>query len=71
MLRGNDIEWSNPYGNRTTHFIACTKSLNDKNSCYNHKKIGTTSGMGPIICVSSINERKTQIGWVVAIGQIM
>jgi len=37
-LGKNDIDWYNPYGNQTTHFINCTESLNVPNSSYNHKK---------------------------------
>jgi hypothetical protein len=35
------------------------------------KKIWTTFNMGPTICVSSTNEKKTQVGWVVAIRWIV
>jgi len=42
-LGGNDIKWSNPCGNQTTHFVGYIESPNVKNSSCNHKKIGTTS----------------------------
>jgi len=32
-------------------------------------KIGTAFDVGPIICVSSANERKAQVRWATAIGQ--
>ncbi len=32
------------------------------------KKIGNMSEAKPTMCVSSANEGKTQVGWVVAIG---
>ncbi len=47
---------SSPCGNQATHFVSCTESPNDENSCYNHKKIGTTFDAIPTICVSSTNE---------------
>jgi len=65
----NDINWFNPYGNQFTHFVNYTKSLNASNSSCNHKKIGNTSEARPIMCISSTNEGKTQVGWVATIGQ--
>jgi len=56
--RGSDIEWSNPYGNQVTHFVGCTKNHDAENSSCNHKKVGITSDIGPIICVSFINKKK-------------
>jgi len=55
-LRSSDIKWSNPYGNQVTHFITCTESINAENFFYNHKKTRITSDVGPMICVSSVNE---------------
>ncbi len=57
---------SNPYRNQATHFVGYTESLNDKNSCYSRKKIGTTFDVRPTICVSSTN--KTQVGWAIVVG---
>jgi hypothetical protein len=67
--RRSDIRWSNPCVDRTTHFTDCNENLNAKNSCYNCKKIRTTSNARPTICISSTNERKRQIGWTLDIGQ--
>jgi hypothetical protein len=64
-----DIKWSNTYGNQTTYFINCTKSLNAENSCCNHKKTKITSNAKFIICISSTNEMKTQIRWAIVVGQ--
>jgi hypothetical protein len=36
--KGSDIEWSNPYGDQTTHFVNCTESPNVPNFSYNCKK---------------------------------
>jgi hypothetical protein len=33
---GNDIKWSNPCGDQTTHFIGYTESSNVKKSGCNH-----------------------------------
>jgi hypothetical protein len=49
--KGSDIEWFNPYGNQTTHFVGYIKRPNVKNSYCNRKKIKITSNVGPIICV--------------------
>jgi hypothetical protein len=65
----NDIEWSNPCGDQTTHFVNCTKNFNAENYYSNCKKTRTTSNGRPTICVSSANKRKTKVGWAVAIGQ--
>jgi hypothetical protein len=67
--KGSDIKWSNSYGDQTTNFISYTKSPNTKNSCYNHKKIGTTSNARPTICVSSTSQGKTQVGWANVVKQ--
>ncbi len=67
-LKISYIEWSTLYGDQITHFVGYIKSPNVKNSCCNHKKVRTTFSVGPTICVSSSNERRTQVGWVVAIG---
>lgn len=56
----------NPCGNQMTHFIGWVKNLNVVNFACNCKKVGTTFEIGPTICVSSMNEGKTQVGWVVA-----
>jgi len=66
---GSDIKWSNLYWNQATHFTSYIKSLNAKNSCCNRKKQGTTFNAGLTICVSSTNKGKTQVGWVVVVGQ--
>jgi len=68
-LEGNDIEWSNPYGNQTIHFVDYIESPNVKNYKYNCKKIGTTFDVGLIICISSTNKGKTQVRWVATIRQ--
>jgi hypothetical protein len=60
-LKGSDIEWSNPCGEQTTHFIGCTENPKVKNSCCNHKKIGTTFDAKPIIYVLFANEKETQV----------
>ncbi len=50
--------------------LVALKALgNPNNSSCNHKNVKTTSNVGPIICVSSTKEGKTQVGWVVTIGQ--
>jgi len=68
-LRGSDIDWFDPYGNKTTHFIDCIKSLNVVNSSCNHKKIGATFEAIRTMHVSFTNEGKIQVGWVTIIGQ--
>jgi hypothetical protein len=45
--------------------LIALKALMLKNSYNNRKKIGTTSNARPIIYISSTNERKTLVGWVV------
>jgi hypothetical protein len=35
-LGRNDIEWSLPYGDQTTHFATCIKNPNVTYSFYNH-----------------------------------
>ncbi len=67
--RGSDIDWFNPYGNYVTYFIDCTESLNVVDSSCNHQKTSSTFEVGPTMCVSFANEGKTQVRWVVAIGQ--
>jgi hypothetical protein len=64
--KGSDIEWSNPYGNQVTHFI----NYIEKHYC-NRKKIRTSSNARHIICISPANKGKTQIGWIIIIGQKM
>ncbi len=60
-LKGNDIECSDLCGDQIMHFIGYIESPNAKNSCYNRKKIGTTSNARPTICVSFANKWKTQV----------
>jgi hypothetical protein len=36
--KGSDIEWSNPCGDKATHFVGFIKSPNVENSSCNHKK---------------------------------
>jgi hypothetical protein len=67
-LRGSDLKWSNPCGDQTSHFVGYTKSPNAQNFCCNSKKTKTTSYARSSICISSINERKTQVRWVIVIG---
>jgi hypothetical protein len=68
--RGSDIEWSNLVETKLNTSLAALKALsNVNNSSYNHKNTRTTFNVGPIICISSTNEGKTQVGWVVAIGK--
>jgi hypothetical protein len=67
--KGNDIYWFNPYGDQATHFIGYIENPNASNSSYNCKKIGNTSKAGPTMCISSTNNEKTQVGWVVEVGQ--
>jgi hypothetical protein len=59
--RGSDIKWSNPYGDQATHFVGCIESLNADNSYCDHKKIKTTSNVGPslirVFCVLCFHER--------------
>jgi hypothetical protein len=64
-LGGSDLEWSNPCGDQTSHFVGYTKSPNVQNSCNNCKKTKTTSYARSNIYISSINERKTQVRWVI------
>jgi len=52
-----------------THFVNCTKSPNAPNFSYNCKKSNNTSRARPIMCVSSTNERKTQVRWATTVGQ--
>jgi hypothetical protein len=59
--RGSDIEWSNPYGDQATHFTNYTENPNVEKSCYNRKKIRTTSDARPTIFISFANKRKTQV----------
>jgi hypothetical protein len=40
--RGNDIKWSNPYGDQATHFVGRIESPNVINSSCNHRKVKTT-----------------------------
>jgi len=35
---GNDIDWSNPYGDQATHFFGCTKNFNVKKNVIIIKK---------------------------------
>jgi hypothetical protein len=44
------------------------ESPNVTNFAYNCKKTSTTSEGGPTICISSTNEKKTQVGHVASIG---
>jgi hypothetical protein len=68
----SDIKWSNPCVDQAIHFIDCNENPNAENFCYNCKKTRITFDTKPItICISSINERKTQVGWIVDIGQRM
>jgi len=67
--RGSDIEWLNLCGHEVTHFVGCIGSLNVDNSSCNHKNVKTTFNMKLIIFVSSTKERKTQVRWVVVVGQ--
>ncbi len=67
----SDIDWSNPYGNKATHFIGCIESLNAVNSPCNHKKIGATSEAIWTMHVSFTNEGKTQVGSAIIIGEKM
>ncbi len=41
------------------------------NFAYNHKKVGTTFETRPTICESLVSEGKTQVKWVVVVGQIV
>ncbi len=68
-LKGSDIEWLNLCGHQVTHFVGCIRSLNVDNSFCNHKNVKTTFDMKLIIFVSSTKERKTQVRWVVVVGQ--
>jgi hypothetical protein len=43
------------------------KSFNAKNFYYNRKEIRITFNAIPIICVSSDNDGKTQVRWVISI----
>jgi len=61
--------WSNPYGDQATHFVNYIERPNAPNSSCNYKKIGNTSNARPTMCVSSANEGKTQVRWVVAVKQ--
>jgi hypothetical protein len=45
-LGESDIEWSNHYGDQTTPFVGCTKSLNTKKNYCNCEKIGITFDTG-------------------------
>ncbi len=67
-LGRNDLKRSNPRGDQVAHFVGYIKSPNAQNSCCNCKKIGTKSYARPTICISSINEGKTQVKWVIDIG---
>ncbi len=68
-LGGSDLEWSNPCGNQTTHFVGNIKSPNAQNYCCNCKKTGSTSYARPTICISSTNKGKTQVQWVIVLGE--
>jgi hypothetical protein len=52
-----------------THFINCIENPNVPNSSCNRKKTSNTSDARPIMCISSANEGKTQIRWVIVIRQ--
>jgi hypothetical protein len=65
--RRSDIKWSNPCGDQTTHFVSCTENFNAQNFCSNCRKTKITFDAKPTICVSSANEKKTQVGWAIAI----
>jgi hypothetical protein len=43
------------------------KNLNVANSTCNHKKVGITFEIRHTICISSMSEGKTQVGWVVVV----
>ncbi len=66
-LGGSDINWSKPYGNQVTHFVSGTKSL--RQTPFIIIKKGNTFEVGPTMCVSIANERKTQVEWVVVVAQ--
>jgi hypothetical protein len=66
-FKGSDINRSSPYGDQATHFIDYIESLNTPNPSNN--LTSNTSRARPTMCVSSANEGKTQVGWVVVIGR--
>jgi len=66
--KGSDIDWSNPCGDKATHFVNCTESPNLLNFSYNRKKVGNVSKARPTMCISSTNEGKTQVKWVATVG---
>jgi len=66
---GSDIKWSNPWKDKATHFVNYIESPNVDNSSHNCKNTGTTSDVGPTLCVAFAKEGKTHVGWVVVIGQ--
>jgi hypothetical protein len=68
-LGRSDIDWSNPYGNKVTHFVGCIESFNVVNFSCNHKTIGATFEAIQTMHVSFVNEGKTQVGWPTIIGQ--
>ncbi len=43
------------------------KNLNVVKFACNRKKVGTKFEIGATICVSSISEGKTQVGWVIVV----
>jgi hypothetical protein len=50
-----------------THFVSGTKSL--RQTPFIIIKKGNTFEVGPTMCVSIANERKTQVEWVVVVAQ--
>ncbi len=59
---GNDINQSNLYEEQVTHVANYTKSPKAINFFYNHKKNRYHVKTLPTMCVSSVNEGKTQVG---------
>ncbi len=68
-LGRSEMDRFNPCGDQTTHFTSQMENLDVTNFAYNHKKVGTTFETRPTICELLMSEGKTQVRWVVAVGQ--
>ncbi len=66
--RGSEMDGFNTCEDQTTHFTSWMESFNVTNFAYNHKNVSVAFETRPIICISSTNERNSQVGWADVIG---
>jgi len=65
--KGNDIKWSNPYGDQATHFTSYTKTPNVKIPTTIVKKQKPHLMQDLLYAYCLPTKGKTQVGWVVII----